>query len=315
MKSNSLALSKKSPQIRRTFFSKIERSKYLYVIFIVPLAFYISFHYLPMYGVTIAFKDFNIMKGITGSPWAGFKHVQRFLVDEYFWKVVRNTFVLNISNLLLSFPFPIILALLLNEVRKQRFKSIIQTVTYLPYFISTVVLCGMVVNFFSSDGIVNQIQIFLGGDRKLFLMDPQWFRPIYIGSGIWQATGWNSIIYLAALTSIDPQLYEAAIIDGANRWRQMLSITLPCLAPTISIMLILAIGNIMSVSFEKILLLYNGSTYETADVIATYVYRRGLIDSDFSYATAVGMFQSLIGLFFLLSANALSKKASGSGIW
>jgi putative aldouronate transport system permease protein len=294
---------------------KIYRSKYLYIMFLIPFIYYILFHYVPMYGITIAFKDFHIMKGIHGSPWVGFKHFDVLLREEYFWKVLKNTLVLNLLNLVFSFPAPIILALLLNEVREQAFKRVIQTVTYLPYFISTVVLCGMVVNFLSSDGIANQIGQLLGHEKVYFLMRPDWFRTIYIASGIWQGVGWGSIIYMAALTGIDVQLYEAAIMDGANRWDKFLHVTLPGIVPTIAIMFILAVGHIMSVSFEKILLLYNGATYETADVIATYVYRRGMIDNDFSYATAVGMFQAVIGFFFLVTANKISNKVNGNGLW
>ncbi len=297
------------------FRHRVAECKYLYLMFILPLAFYIIFCYAPMYGIMIAFKKYNIMRGIMGSPWIGMRYFQEFLADPYFWKLVKNTILLNFYNLLFSFPAPIILALLLNELKNEKFKKLTQSVSYLPHFISTVVICGMITNFFTTDGAVNNILAQLGFERIQFLMKPEWFRPIYIGSGIWQQVGWGSIIYLAALAGADVQQYEAALIDGAGRWKRMLHITLPAIVPTIMIMLILALGSIMSVGFEKILLLYNGSTYETADVIATYVYRRGLLGSDFSYATAVGLFQSVIGLIFISGANLISKRVSETSLW
>ena len=299
----------------RSIIRKMNRSKQLYFIFFIPLLYYILFHYWPMYGIIIAFKDYNIVKGIVGSPWVGVKHFQKFLMDPYFWKLVRNTLAINIYGLVWGFPAPIILALLLNELRNQRFKRLVQSISYLPHFISTVVVCGMIVNFLSTDGIVNQVIKSMGGKTIQFLMLPEWFRTIYIASGIWEGVGWGSIIYLAALTSVDEELYEAATIDGANRWKRLLHITLPGIAPTISIMLILNLGRLMSIGFEKIILLYNGSTYETADVISTFVYRRGLLGSDFSYATAVGLFQAVIGLILLYSANKISRKVSETGLW
>lgn len=294
---------------------KIKKSKYLYIIMLVPIIYYILFHYMPMYGVIVAFKDYNIVKGVMGSPWAGFKHFQKFLTDDYFWKLVRNTLLLNIYGLVWGFPIPIILALLLNEVRGGKFKRIVQTVSYLPHFISTVVVCGMVVNFLSTDGILNQIITALGGERIQYLMDPKYFRTIFTASGIWQTAGWTSIIYLSALTGVDQEVVEAAMIDGANRWQRIRHVTLPAIAPTISTMLIMNLGKLMNLGYEKVLLLYNGSTYETADVISTYVYRRGILSNDFSYATAVGLFQSVIGVILLISANKISKKISETSLW
>lgn len=228
---------------------------------------------------------------------------------------MRNTLLINVYELFWAFPAPIILALLLNELKSQRLKKFAQSVSYLPHFISTVVVCGMLVNFLTTDGLVNQIIVWFGGTPIHFLMKPEWFRTIFISSGVWQSIGWGSIIYLAALTSVDEELYDAANIDGANRWKQLLNITLPGIAPTISIMLILNVGRLMAIGYEKIILLYNGSTYETADVISTYVYRRGLLGSDFSYATAVELFQAVVGLILLVSANRLSKKISETGLW
>lgn len=304
-------ISKKWKHVSRN----IKRSKYLYILFLLPATYYILFHYWPMYGIIIGFKDYNIVAGINASPWAGFKHFEKFLFDPYFWKLVRNTLLLNIYDLFWGFPAPIILALLLNEVRHGLFKRFVQSVSYLPHFISTVVVCGMIVNFLTSDGLINQIVVFFGGEPIHFLMKPEWFRTIYISSGIWQSIGWGSIIYLAALSGVDEEQYDAAKIDGANRWKQLIHVTLPGIAPTISIMLILNIGRLMSIGYEKIILLYNGSTYETADVISTYVYRRGLLGSDFSYGTAVELFQAVIGLVLLISANRLSKKISENGLW
>lgn len=294
---------------------RIKKSRYLYLILLIPMIYYILFHYMPMYGVLIAFKDYNIAKGVWGSPWVGFKHFQKFLVDPYFWKLVRNTLLLNLYGLVWGFPIPIILAIMLNEVSHVTYKRMIQTVSYLPHFISTVVVCGMVVNFLSLDGVINQMLIWLGFEKVQFLMYPQYFRTIYTASGIWQSCGWTSIIYLAALTAVDQEVLDAAMIDGANRWQRIRHVTIPAITPTISIMLIMQLGKLMTLGYEKILLLYNGSTYETADIISTYVYRRGILSNDFSYATAVGLFQSVVGVILLVLANKISKQLSETSLW
>lgn len=294
---------------------RIKKCKYLYIILIIPMLYYFFFHYMPMYGVLIAFKDYNIGKGVWGSTWVGLKHFRKFLTDTYFWKLVRNTLLLNIYGLLWGFPIPILLAIMLNEVKHSKFKRLIQTVSYLPHFISTVVVCGMVVNFLSLDGILNQLLESLGFEKTQFLMYPQYFRTIYTASGIWQSCGWTSIIYLAALTGVDQEILEAAMIDGANRWQRIRHVTLPAITPTISIMLIMQLGKLMTLGYEKILLLYNGSTYETADIISTYVYRRGILSNDFSYATAVGLFQSVVGVILLVVANKVSKRLSETSLW
>lgn len=295
--------------------SRIIESKYLYLMFLLPFLYYIIFCYVPMYGVTIAFKNFNVVKGIMRSPWVGFRYFKEYFADPYFWKVVRNTILINIYHLLWGFPAPIVLALLINEVKNQRFKKLSQTITYLPHFISTVVVCGMIVNVLANGGAVNGALQYFGHKPVQFLTTPGWFRTIYIGSGIWQEIGWGSIIYLAALAGVDTEMYEAAVIDGAGRLKQMIYITLPSITPTITIMLIMALGKIMNVGFEKILLLYNGSTYETADVIGTYVYRQGLESGQFSYATAVGLFQGVIGLIFIVTTNKIAKKLSETSLW
>lgn len=294
---------------------QIKRCRYLYLLLLIPLIYYFCFHYMPLYGVLIAFKDYNIGKGVWGSPWVGGKWFGKFLTDPYFWKLVRNTLLLNIYGLLWGFPIPIILAIMLNEVSHARYKRLIQTVSYLPHFISTVVVCGMVVNFLSLDGVINQFVNALGLNKVQFLMDPKYFRTIFTASGIWQTCGWTSIIYLASLTSVDQEILEAAMIDGANRWQRIRNVTLPSITPTISIMLIMQLGKLMTLGYEKILLLYNGSTYETADIISTYVYRRGILNNDFSYATAVGLFQSVVGVLLLVISNKVSKKLSDTSLW
>ena len=295
--------------------SRIKRSRYLYVLFFLPFCYFIVFKYVPMYGLVIAFKDYNIVQGINASPWVGVKYFHQFLIDPYFWKLVRNTLLLGIYSILWGFPVPILLALLLNELQNRHFKRFIQSVSYLPHFISTVVVCGMIVNFLSSDGMINQLLRHLGLHSIQFMMLPQWFRTVYIASDVWQSAGWGSIIYLAALTGINAELYEAATMDGAGRFQKMCHVTLPGIAPTVAIMLILNLGHVMSLGYQKIILLYNGSTYETADILSTYVYRRGLLSADFSYGTAIGLFEGLVSLVLILGANTISKKLSDTSLW
>jgi putative aldouronate transport system permease protein len=268
-----------------------------------------------MFGVLIAFEKYNIVKGVFHSEWAGITYFREFLGDIYFWKLVRNTLILNILLMLFFFPAPIILALLLNEVRSRLFRSFAQSISYLPHFLSTVVVCGMVVNLLSNDGMVNQLLSGFGHEPVSFLMHAEWFRTIFVSMEIWQGVGWGSIIYLAGLSAIDPQLYEAAKIDGANRWQQIRHVTLPGIVPVIVIMLLLNIGDMMSIGYEKILLLYTGATYETADVISTFVYRRGILGNDFSFATAVELFQSVIALSFIVVANRVARKVSDTSLW
>ena len=291
------------------------RDKYLYLMFLLPLMYYLIFHYASIYGVVIAFKEYNIKKGILGSPWAGFKYIEKFIFDKYFWQVFKNTILINVLNLCWSFPVPIILALSLNEVKNYRYKKLVQTVSYLPHFLSTDVIVGMLAAFLNVDGVVNRLLENFGLGPYRFMLEAKYFRSVYIGSNIWQNAGWSSIIYLAALSAIDPQLYEAARIDGANRWHQMLHVTLPGIAPTITILFILETGRIMDVSFQKILLLMNGTNMPVADVIQTYVYRRGIGEADFSYATGVGLFQSVIALAFVSFSNAFSKRVSDTWLW
>jgi putative aldouronate transport system permease protein len=243
------------------------------------------------------------------------KYVLQVVRDPYFWTVFRNTIILNIENLIITFPAPIILALMLNEVAHARYKRIVQTVTYLPHFLSTVVVVGMMNSMFNSSGIVNQIIASMGMEKINFLNDAQYFRPMYIGSNIWQSVGWDTIIFLSALSGLDMQLYEAAKIDGAGRWKQTLHVTIPGILPTIIIMLILAMGRIMNVSYQKILLMMTGTNQSVSDVISTYVYRRGITKADFSYATAVNLFQSLVSLLFVSVTNWISRRTSETSLW
>jgi putative aldouronate transport system permease protein len=292
------------------------RDRYLVIMVLPVILYFILFAYYPMYGVLIAFKDYSISKGILGSEWAGFQYFEQFFSSLYFNRLLKNTLLISVYSLLWGFPIPIIFALMLNEFKDSLFKRGIQTIAYLPHFISLVVICGMLINFLSPQGgIINQFITLTGNKPINFLGTPKWFRTVYIASGIWQEFGWSSIIYLAALSGINPELYESARIDGAGRWKQMLHITLPGIKPTILTILILSIGNIMSVGYEKIILIYNQSTYETADVISSYVYRMGLLSQQYSYAGAVGLFNSAVNVALLLLCNVLGKRFFGVGIW
>lgn len=293
----------------------IRRNYFIYLIALPVLAYYLIFHYIPMYGASIAFKDFSPALGIVDSPWVGLKHFLAFFESYYFWRLLRNTFLLSFFSLIFGFPAPIILALLLNEVKNQTFKRVTQTISYLPHFISMVVICGMILDFSSTNGLFNQILGLLGIQSTNLFLKKELFRPIFISTGIWQGVGWGSIIYLAALSGIDQELYQAAIIDGANRWKQLWYITIPSIIPTILILLILRIGKIMNVGFEKVFLLYNPAIYETADVISTFVYRKGLLEMNFSYSSAVGLFNSVINFLMLISANWFSRKVNDTSLW
>ena len=280
------------------------------------LAFYILFHYGAMYGAIIAFKDFRPSRGILGSSWAGFTYFQMFFTDVYFSRILLNTLAISLLNLAFGFPAPIIFALLLNEIRNRVFKRTVQTISYLPYFISTMVICGMIIDFVAREGIITQFLTMFGFNTNIsLLLNAKYFRPVYITSEIWGHMGWGAVIYISALTSIDPQLYEAAEIDGARKFRQLWHITLPGIIPTIIIMLILRLGNIMNVGFEKIILLYNPNIFSTADVISSYVYRRGLLEFNFSYGAAVGLFNSVINFSLVLAANWISRKIGDNNLF
>lgn len=295
----------------------INHNRWLYIMMIPVTAYFIIFHYVPMYGAIIAFKDFSPARGILGSKWVEpfYLHFRDFFASPYAWRVIRNTLRINLTALAFGFPAPIIFALLLNEIRNNTFKRLVQTVSYMPYFISMMVICSMILNFFSSNGIVTLLLSYFGLPKENLMIKPQYFVPVYVSTNIWQNMGWNSIIYLAALTNINEELYEAAYIDGAGRWRQVWHVTIPGIAPTIIIMLILRIGGLLSLGFEKIILLYNPSTYETADVISSFVYRMGLQMGDFSYGTAVGLFNSVVNFTLLITANYLARKYSEASLW
>ncbi|UZN05398.1 ABC transporter permease subunit [Cellulomonas sp. S1-8] len=293
----------------------LRRDWQLYSLLILPLIFFAIFRYLPMFGNVIAFRRFRPGGSIFGEEWVGLHYVRMFISDPTFWNVFQNTLILGVLSLVIIFPLPIVLALMLNELRSQRFKRIIQTISYLPHFMSIVIVAGLVFQLTAIRGTVNQVITGLGGDAIGFMQLPEWFRTIYISSEIWQTVGWGTILYLAALSTIDPQLYEAARIDGANRLRQTWHVTLPGIRPTMVVLLILNIGTFMAVGFEKILLLYNPLLYPTADVIATYLYRVGIGSSQFSYATAIGLFEAIIGLTLVLSANAISRRVVGASLW
>ena len=277
--------------------------------------YYLVFHYVPMYGAQIAFKDYIPARGIWGSPWIGFEHFQDFFRSIYFWRLIRNTLAINVLDIALGFPAPIILALLLNELTSERFKRTVQTITYMPHFISLVVVVGMVIDFTARDGLINQLSAMFGVQPVAFLQRPDMYWFIYVLSGIWQSIGWGSIIYLAAITGIDPTLYEAAKVDGANRFRQIWNVTLPGIMPTIILLLILRVGQMMTVGYEKTILLYNPLTLETADVISSYVYRKGILDADFGFSSAVGLFNSVINFALLIAANRISRRLSQNSVW
>ena len=291
------------------------RNRSLYLLVVPVVIFYILFHYKPMYGAIIAFKDYTPRLGVADSPWVGFDNFTRFFKSVYFGRLMRNTISLSLYNLLFGFPAPIILALLLNEVRNKRFKKITQTVTYLPHFISLIVITGMLTNFSMSSGLFNDVIVLFGGERSSLLQNPNLYRTIYVASSIWQEVGWGSIIYLSALAGVDSQLYEAAEIDGAGKWKQMIHVTLPSIAPTIIIMFILKTGSLMNMGYEKTILLYNPSTYETADIISSYIYRIGLLEQDWSYSTAIGLFNSVINFGLLIFTNKMSKRFSETSLW
>ena len=300
---------------RKKFLKNVKQSRWLYLMFALPFLYFIVFKYGAMAWLVIAFEDFNAFKGVFNSKWVGLKWFQAFIKDPYFWNIVKNTIVLNLWNIIICFPAPILLALMINEVKNKAFKKFTQTVSYLPYFLSTVVVCGFITNIVATDGLINQVLKALGMNTVTFLMEPGWFRPIYVMSELWQGCGWGSIIYLAALAGVDQQLYEAPSIDGASKFQQLIHISLPGIASVISIQFLLTIGRILSIGYEKIILLYNGATYETADVISTYVYRRGLIEANYSYGAAVSIFQSVIALFLVVMANRAARKIGQTSLW
>lgn len=302
-----------------TFWKKqwrgIKESRWLLLMFLPVFIYFCVFKYGAMTWLIIAFKKYSAVKGIWASKWVGFKYFEKFLTDDYFWKLVRNTVVLNLELLLFSFPIAIILALMINECRALKFKKAVQTISYLPYFVSVVAICGLIKNFLSADGVITLFLKNVFGLETAFLTQASAFRPIYVISEIWKTAGWGSIIYLAALTGIDPGLYEAAEIDGASRWQQVIHISLPGISSVIAIQLLLTIGRMMDIGYEKILLLYTGATYETADVISTFLYRRTLITPDYSYGCAISLFQAVLSLVLVCSANKAAQKIGSTSLW
>lgn len=293
----------------------IRKNKAVYLMVLPVIIYYILFHYKPMYGIIISFMDYNPRRGVSGSQWVGMKHFIDFFTGPYFWRLLGNTLKLSLSTLIFGFPVPIILALLINELHNKKFSKAVQTITYMPHFVSMVVLCAMVRQFIGANGFITNFLSMFGYDGGNLLNHGEYWIPIYVISNIWQGAGWGSIVYLAALTGIDSELYDAAKVDGANRWKQTLNVTIPCLLPTIIIMLIMRVGQIMGVGYEKTILLYNEGIYDVADIISTYVYRRGLLDRQFSFSTAVGLFNSVVNFILVVGANQISKKTTETSLW
>ena len=291
------------------------RYRYIYLMLLPVVIYYAVFCYGPMSKIVIAFQNFKPALGISGSKWVGMKYFIDFFTGPYAWRLIRNTLLLNILQIILAFPVPIILALLINEIQCRPYKKLVQTVSYMPHFISLVVMCSLLLTFSRSDGIFNDFLALFGVERSNLMANAKLFRPMYVLSGIWQEAGWGSIIYLATLSTIDPGLYEAATIDGASRFQRMLYVSFPGLVPIIIVQLIMRVGNILTMGFEKVFLLYNPLTYDTADIISTYIYRQGLELTNYSYGTAVGLFKSAVNLLFLVLANRLSRKATGESLW
>ncbi|QLG38078.1 ABC transporter permease subunit [Paenibacillus sp. FSL W7-1088] len=296
---------------------ELVRNRYVYLMLVPVVAYYLIFSYGPMYGLLMAFQEsYSPVKGILAGEWVGFDNFTMFFESYYFWRLIKNTLILSFYSIVFGFPAPIILALLLNEVRKKWFRSTVQTISYMPHFISVVVVVGMLKTFSALDGgLFNVIRDFFDLQPIMFLAEKDMFRPMYILSNIWQGAGWASIIFLAALSGIDPQLYEASKIDGAGRWRQLLHITLPGIMPTIVIMLILRMGAVMNADFQKILLMQTAPTYETSDVISTFVYRSGILEGNYTYSTAIGLFNGVINFALLIMANAISRKLNSTSLW
>ncbi|RXZ79420.1 sugar ABC transporter permease [Paenibacillaceae bacterium] len=300
----------------KSTWSRMLQNWELYVFIAPAFLYFLIFHYAPMYGIQIAFKNFIPSKGIMNSDWVGFEHFERFFNSYYFWDLLWNTLSLSLYELAIGFPLPIILALAFNEVRNGIFKKSVQTITYAPHFISVVVMAGMIITFLSpSSGMIIRLIELVGLEPASFLDDPRWFKTVYVLSSVWQNAGWGTIIYLAALSGVDPQLHEAAIVDGASRFKRVLHINVPTIIPTISILLILNMGNVLGVGYEKVLLLQNSLNMESSDVISTFVYRSGLVNAQFSFSTAVGLFNSVVNALLLITVNKIAKRTSETSLW
>ncbi len=299
-----------------TAIDTVKRDWQLYLMLIPTIVWLLVFLYKPMYGLQIAFKDYSVFKGIAASPWIGFEHFYTLFGNDQFWRAVKNTVVISFFSLLIGFPMPILLALMFNEILRPLFKRVAQTIVYLPHFISAVIIAGIVIAGFSpSSGVVNTFLGWFGIESIYFLTKPEWFRPIFIGSTIWQEAGFSSIIYLAAIAGVSPTLYESAVVDGASRWQMIWKITLPSILPTIIIMLLIRIGNLLEVSFEMIILLYQPATYQTADVINTFVFRQGLEGGQYDFASAAGLFNAVVAFVLVMLANSISKRYSRTSLW
>ena len=310
----------KTEEIRRTKWKTLKKSLRknwdLYLLILPVIVYFLVFDYYPMYGVQIAFKNFVASKGIWGSHWAGFVHFERFFNSYYFWRLIKNTIGISLYTLIVGFPIPLLLALMINEIGNMPFKRFVQTVTYAPHFLSTVVMVGMILMFLDpKNGIVNLFLRFFGFSPINFMIEPEWFKSIYVWSGVWQHMGWNSIIYLAALAGIDPTLHEAAKVDGASRLRRIWHINLPGILPTVVILLILNVGHLMSVGFEKIYLMQNDLNKESSEVISTYVYTSGILGAQYSFAAAVGLFNSVVNFALLVSVNYAARKLNETSLW
>ena len=304
-------------QNKKNVMQKILRRDWqLFVLILLPALYYAIFCYIPMGGIIMAFEDFRPLRGVFGSQWVGLKWFRQFFRSIYFFRLVRNTFLLNFLDLIFGFPLPIIFAIFLNEVALRKLRNVIQTISYMPYFISTVIIVGILSNMLSvNGGIINVWREKLGMEKLAFMSLPQYFRSLYVGSSIWQGFGFSSIVYLSAISGIEQDMYEAASIDGASRWKKIQYITFPSILPTITICLILRLGSMLSVGFEKVILMYNEATYETADVISTYVYRRGLIAGEYSFGAAVDLFNSLINFVFVGVSNYIVRHFSEASLW
>ncbi|WED21008.1 ABC transporter permease subunit [Vibrio sp. JC009] len=298
------------------FVERIKRDWQIYLLLAPTVIWFLLFLYKPMYGLQIAFKDYSVFRGITSSPWVGFEHFVTLFENDAFIRSIKNTVMISGASLIFGFPVPIILALMFNEILNAKFKRVAQTIVYLPHFISAVIIAGIVITAFApSTGVINLFLNALGYDSVYFLTKPEWFRTIFVGTGIWQEAGFSSIVFLAAIAGVSPSLYESAVVDGASRWQMMWRITLPCILPTILIMLIIRIGNILEVGFEMIIMLYQPATYETADVISTFIYRQGIQAAQYDLAAAAGLFNAVIAFLLVITANTISKRVSRTSLW
>lgn len=318
MNQSAIQQRKIAPNPRRSnkLFHSYLKNKYLVLLFVPAVLYYIVFHYVPIYGILIAFKEYKFSLGIWGSKWVGFQHFKDLFALGSFWEVFRNTILISTYKLVFGFPAPIILALLLNEVRLHFFKRLVQTISYLPHFLSWVVISGLFVQFLSpSIGPINIMLQSIGITPIYFLADVDWFRSVLVATDIWKDIGWGTIVYLAALSSINPELYEASTVDGANRFQNIFYITLPSMAPIITIMLIFAIGRLVNDDFDQVFNMYNPAVYSVGDVLSTYTYRKGLVGMEYSFATAVGLFKNIIAFTLIFIANAIAKRINDYGLW